>query len=102
MIAIRAIYYLQTGKSSIESNDFGAAFHDLSEGYGFLTSLRFTRDTENGTSIFTKSEVDGFISDLMNDGPNGLWGVTPYTLDEISNEIASRFSFNVAQAASSN
>ena len=102
VIAIRAVYYLQTGKSSIESNDFGAAFHDLSEGYGFLTSLRFTRDTENGTSIFTKSEVDGFISDLMNDGPNGLWGVTPYTLDEISNEIASRFSFNVAQAASSN
>ena len=102
VIAIRAIYYLQTGKLSIESGDFGAAFHDLSEGYGFLTSLRFTRDTQTGTSIFTKSEVDGFISDLMNDGPNGLWGVTPATLDAISNEIASRFSFNVAQAASSN
>ena len=44
----------------------------------------------------------GQIINLMNDGPNGLWGVTPATLDAISNEIASRFSFNVAQAASSN
>ena len=102
IIAIRAIYYLQTGKSSIESEDFGAAFHDLSEGYGFLTSLRFTRDTQTGTSIFTKSDVASFISDLMNDGPNGLWDVTPATLDAISEQIASRFSFTVAQAASSN
>jgi hypothetical protein len=99
VIAIRAVYYLQTGKSSIESGDFGAAFHDLSEGYGFLTSLRFTRDTENGTSIFTKSDVDGFVSDIMTDGPNGLWDVTAQTLDTISEEIASRFSFTVAQAA---
>ena len=93
---------MQTGKSSIESDDFGAAFHDLSEGYGFLTSLRFTRDTQTGTSIFTKSDVASFISDLMNDGPNGLWDVTPATLDAISEQIASRFSFTVAQAASSN
>lgn len=102
VIAIRAVYYLQTGKLSIESGDFGAAFHDLSEGYGFLTSLRFTRDTQNGTSIFTKSDVDGFVSDIMTDGPNGLWDVTAQTLDAISEEIASRFSFTVAQAASSN
>jgi len=38
----------------------------------------------------------------MNDGPNGLWDVTPSTLDAISEQIASRFSFTVAQAASSN
>jgi hypothetical protein len=102
VIGIRAIYYLQTGKSSIESGDFGAAFHDLSEGYGFLISLRFTRDTENGTSIFTKSDVDGFIADLMGDGPNGLWDLTPNTIDTISQEIASRFDFTVEQAGSSN
>ena len=102
VIAIRAIYYLQTGKLSIETGDFGAAFHDLSEGYGFLTSLRFTRDTENGTSIFTKSDVASFISDIMNDGPNGLWDVTPATLDTISEQIASKFDFTVAQAANSN
>ena len=102
VIAIRAVYYLQTGKLSIETGDFGAAFHDLSEGYGFLTSLRFTRDSENGTSIFTKSDVASFISDIMNDGPNGLWDVTPETLDTISEQIASKFDFTVAQAANSN
>jgi hypothetical protein len=102
VIAIRAIYYLQAGKTAIENEDFGAAFHDLSEGYGFLTSLRFTRDTQNGSSVFTKSDVDGFISDLMTNGPNGLWDLTPATLHSISEEIASRFSFTVAQAASSN
>ena len=102
VIAIRAIYYLQAGKTAIENEDFGAAFHDLSEGYGFLTSLRFTRDTQNGSSVFTRSDVDGFISDLMTNGPNGLWDLTPATLHSISEEIASRFSFTVAQAASSN
>ena len=102
VIAIRAVYYLQTGKLSIESGDFGAAFHDLSEGYGFLTSLRFTRDTQTGTSIFTTSEVGSFISELMSDGPNGLWDVTPATLDTISEQIASKFDFTVAQAANSN
>ncbi len=102
VIAIRAVYYLQTGKSSIESGDFGAAFHDLSEGYGFLTSLRFTGGSANGTGtpIFTESDVDGFVAALMGEpGPNGLWDVTAETLDAISEEIASRFSFTVAQAA---
>jgi len=69
----------------------------LSEGYGFLTSLRFTRDTQNGSSIFTKSDVDGYLNDIMSDGPNGLWNVTPQTLDAISEDIASRFDFTVAQ-----
>jgi hypothetical protein len=102
VIAIRAIYYLQNGKMAIENNSFGAAFHDLSEGYGFLTSLRFTRDIATGTALFTKSEVDGFVADLMNDGANGLWDVTPATLDAISEAIAAKFSFTVAQAASTN
>ena len=97
VIAIRAIYYLQGGKTAVEANDFGGAFHDLSEGYGFLTSLRFTRDTQTGTSIFTKSDVDGYLNDIMSDGPNGLWNVTPQTLDAISEDIASRFDFTVAQ-----
>ena len=102
MIAIRTIYYLQNGKAAIDPNNMGGAFHDLSEGYGFLTSLRFTKDIQSGTALFTKSEVDGFIADLMNDGVNGLWDITPATLDSISEAIAAKFSFTVAQAASTN
>jgi hypothetical protein len=102
VIAIRSIYYLQSGKIAIENNNFGGAFHDLSEGYGFLTSLRFSRNTETGTALFTKSEVDGFVVDLMNDGTNGLWDVNPATLDAISETIAAKFSFTVAQAGTTN
>jgi hypothetical protein len=102
VIAIRTIYYLQNGKAAIDPNNMGGAFHDLSEGYGFLISLRFTRDIQSGTALFTKSEVDGFLADIMNDGANGLWDITESTLDSISEAIAAKFNFTVAQAASTN
>ena len=102
VIAIRAVYYLQNGKAAIENDNLGTAFHDLSEGYGFLYSLRFTRNNQNDTSYFSRSEVDGFINSMMNEGENGLWDVTPATLDTISEAIAAEFSFTVAQAASTN
>lgn len=103
VIAIRAVYYMQQGKSNLELStpDYGAAFHDLSEGFGFLYSLRFTRRSENNEPYFTKAEVDGLINDLMS-GTNGFWDVTPVTLDTISAAIAAKFNFSVDQAGSSN
>lgn len=103
IVAIRAVYYMQQGKNSLElpTPDYGAAFHDLSEGFGFIYSLRFTRDFETNQPYFTESEVAGFINDLMG-GTNGLWDVTPATLDAISDAIAARFNFTVAQAGSTN
>ncbi|MFT5078597.1 DUF4856 domain-containing protein [Patiriisocius sp. Uisw_047] len=101
-IAIRAIYYLQNGKFAIENNNLGTAFHDLSEGYGLVTSLRYTRNSQDDASYFTPSEVTSFVDDLLTDGPNGLWDLTPATLDAISESIASRFNFTVSQAASTN
>jgi len=100
IIAIRAVYYLQAGKAALNPNDMGPAFHDLSEGYGFIYSLRFTRMPGTDASYFTRTEVDGFLEDLMGDGENGLWDVTPETLDQISEAIAAKFNFTVAQAAS--
>ena len=101
IIAIRAVYYLIQGKSSLESAnpDYGAAFHDLSEGYGFIYSLRFTRRPTTDEPFFTQPEVDGFIRDLMG-GTNGLWNVAPATLDNIANTIAAKFGFTVAEAGS--
>ena len=100
VIAIRAVYYLQQGKNAIplegNLNNYGTAFHDLSEGFGFVYSLRFTRPSDSSSSYFSKSEVDGFIADLT--AGNGFWEVTPATLDEISNAIAAKFDFTVAQA----
>jgi hypothetical protein len=102
VIAIRTIYYLQNGKNALQNGDLGGAFHDLSEGYGFIKSLRFTRNTSTNQTYFTGSEVDGFIADLMNDGDNGFWDLLPATLDTISEAIAAKFSFTVAEAASTN
>ncbi|MDX1640512.1 MAG: DUF4856 domain-containing protein, partial [Balneolaceae bacterium] len=101
IIGIRAVYYLQTGKDAIdkETPDYGAAFHDLSEGYGFIYSLMFTRVPNTDSPYFTKSEVDAFLNQLLGDGPNGLWDVTPETLDALSNEIAGAFDFTLEQAA---
>lgn len=100
IIAIRAIYYLQNAKVPLAAGDMGGAFHDLSEGYGFIYSLRFTRQPGTNAPYFTAEEVDGFLNDLLNDGANGLWDVTPETLDAIAAEIGAKFTFTVDQAAS--
>lgn len=104
IIAIRAVYYLQQAKLAIDQStpNYGPAFHDLSEGYGFIYSLQFTREPGTNSPYFSTEEVNGFITDLLDDGANGLWDVTPATLDTISEAIAARFSFTVAQAASTN
>ncbi|SEL36860.1 protein of unknown function [Aquimarina amphilecti] len=101
VIAIRAVYYLQQGKASLEAGtvDYASAFHDLSEGFGFVYSLQFTRKSDSNTPYFTRTEVQSLIDDLMG-GTNGLWDVTPETLDAMSETIASKFDFTVAQAGS--
>ncbi|MFT6337387.1 MAG: hypothetical protein ACJATI_004150 [Halioglobus sp.] len=97
VIGIRAVYYLQQGKKAIEAEDFGGAFHDLSEGFGFVYSLRFTRDEGSNNSKFSGSEVESYTSQLLEG--NGFWDVTPSTLDAISESIAEKFDFTVAEAA---
>lgn len=100
VIAIRAVYYLQQGKTKLSAtNGNSAAFHALSEAYGFIYSLRFTRKPEGSTSFFAKAEVDAMLGKLMG-GTNGLWSVTGTALDEISADIAEKFSFTVEQAGS--
>jgi len=97
VIGIRAVYYLQQAKSGLENNK-GAAFHDLSEGYGFINSLQFTRMPNTEAPYFSKAEVDTMLNTLMEG--DGFWEVSETTLDELSNQIADRFSFTVEQAGS--
>lgn len=96
VIGVRAVYYLQQGKANL-GTDNASAFHDLSEGFGFVYSLQFTRKPGTNEPYFTKAQVDGFISQLM--AGNGFWDVTPIKLDEISDAISAEFSFTTAQAA---
>ncbi|WP_243641604.1 DUF4856 domain-containing protein [Maribacter algicola] len=101
IIGIRAVYYLQQAKPSLsqEVPAFGTAFHDLSEGYGFIYSLQFTKNPSTNAPYFSASEVDAMIEDLLDDGPNGLWDVEITTLDAISETISQRFEFTLEQAA---
>lgn len=101
IIGIRAVYYLQQARPSLtqENPAYGTAFHDLSEGYGFIYSLQFTRKPNSDEPYFKKAEVDAFLIDLMDDGPNGLWDVKDATLESMAINIAARFDFTL-QAAS--
>ncbi len=101
IIGIRAVYYLQQARPSLtqENPAYGTAFHDLSEGYGFIYSLQFTRKPNSGDPYFTKAEVDAFLIDLMDDGPNGLWDVEDTTLESLATDIAARFDFTLAAAS---
>lgn len=98
VIAVRAIYYLQNGKMALENNETGTAFHDLSEGYGFVYSLMFTHNPETGAPYFTEQEVSGMLDALTGEGSHGFWTISSTTLDQLSNQIAGRFGISVAVA----
>ncbi len=96
IIGIRAVYYLQVGKTNL-GVDNASAFHDLSEGFGFVYGLQFTRNSMTDAPYVSKSMVDGYIDTLMTG--NGFWDVTAETLDQMSEDIAAEFGFTVDQAA---
>ena len=100
VIAVRGIYYLQQGKNKIVDGNREGAFHALSEAYGFVYSLRFTRNSESGTPLFTRNEVDSLLDQLVNTPENGFWSITPEVIDIISEAVAEKFDFTVAQAGS--
>jgi len=97
VIAVRAVHYLQGGKSALAEDNKGAAFHELSEGFGFIYSLRFTNNPGTDMPYISKEKVAMYKEQLLEG--NGFWDVTPETLDSISEEIAVAFGFSVADAA---
>ncbi|WGF92672.1 DUF4856 domain-containing protein [Aequorivita marisscotiae] len=100
VIAVRGIYYLQAGKNKIVDGNREGAFHALSEAYGFVYSLRFTRSSDNSTPLFTRTEVDTLLDLLTESSNNGFWDITPETLDAVSEAMAEKFDFTVAEAGS--
>jgi hypothetical protein len=101
--AVRAVFYLQEGKGKLATDNGAKAFHALSEGYGFIMSLRYTNKPGTNSPYFTKAEVDAMLASLTS-GTNGLWAIDTLgaKLDAISTQIATKFGFTVAQAATVN
>lgn len=98
IIAVRAVYYLKNGKIGLENSQMGTAFHDLSEGYGFVYSLMFTHNPETGAPYFTEQEVSSMLTALTGEGSDGFWTLSPAALDQLADQIAARFDFTVAEA----
>jgi len=98
--AVRAVFYLQEGKGKLATDNGAGAFHALSEGYGFIMSLRYTNKPGTNSPYFTKAEVDAMLASLTS-GTNGLWDIDTLgpKLDAISTQIAAKFGFKVIQAA---
>ncbi|SOS47031.1 DUF4856 domain-containing protein [Tenacibaculum dicentrarchi] len=97
--AIRAAHYLDAGIANVNSTDDpqaqAGAFHELSEGLGFVYSLQFTN---NGSDkpYFSKTEVDEMITKLKAKG--GLYQDNiGAVLKELSEKVAKRFGFTIAE-----
>ncbi|HSD13192.1 MAG TPA: DUF4856 domain-containing protein, partial [Flavobacterium sp.] len=101
--AVRAVFYLKEGKAKLIEDSGAKAFHALSEGYGFIMSLRYTNKPGTNAPYMTKAEVDAILNELTA-GTNGLWDVDYLNehIDGLAEQIATRFGFTVAQAETVN
>lgn len=104
--AVRAVFYLKEGKAKLTAGDNGIkAFHALSEGYGFIMSLRYTNKPGTNNPYMSKTEVDAILAKLMAGtaaGKPGLWDIDYLNanIDALAEQIATKFGFTVAQAQS--
>ena len=82
IIAIRAAYYLEAAAEIIANGDARPdAFHDLSEGYGFVLSLQFT-------DFFYNAEVEVLLDQLLKG--DGFWKVESITLNTMAQQIRTK------------
>lgn len=81
-IATIAISYLNKTKSATTD---GSRFNYLSEGIGFIYSLRFAYNPK-----IDKAKSDQFMAALMNK-ENGFWSLTNADIDQVRNAIADTF-----------
>lgn len=95
IFAVRAIHYFQAGKESIAAGEMGAAFHELSEGLGFMYSIRFSQNPDDKEPYMSASDLETFKNELL-DG-NGFWSVSAEKLDEVSEAIANAYGISVSQ-----
>ncbi|MEO4004831.1 DUF4856 domain-containing protein [Flavobacterium sp. CAU 1735] len=102
--AIRAVYYMQKSKgklsgSNVITGDMAAAFHGLSEAYGFISALAYTNNPETNEPYLLKSKTEEMTKKLLG-GDDGFWDAnyTATQIDILSETIANAFGFTVAQA----
>lgn len=104
VMAVRTVYYLQQGRIKLEAarngaGEFGDAFHDISEGLGFLLGLRYTQDPNTNQPYYNPESITDWFENITTGTPNGLWDIELSTLDTISQLIGTPFNFTPAMVA---
>tara|TARA_B100001115_G_scaffold181344_1_gene175361 strand:- start:566 stop:1669 length:1104 start_codon:yes stop_codon:yes gene_type:complete len=90
VVAWHAEGYLRDAASELGTDDY---YHSVSEGWGFVYSLQFTKMSD-GTPLFTHAEVMDMIT-TMEDGDgtgNGAYGLDANTLNGMADQIANAVS----------
>ena len=62
------------------------AHHALSEGYGFILGLQFTKNSD-GNPYMTNAEVNSLL-ERLSAGDAGFWERTPEELNTMADEVA--------------
>ena len=86
VIGYKAESYLRDGAEDITNGMWADAHHALSEGYGFILGLQFTKNTE-GNPYMNNEQVNSLLSRLSA-GDGGFWERTPEELKTMADEIA--------------
>ena len=95
VIAVNTVKALQLGKQNLNNNLQATAFAELSKAYGLIQALRFLRQPNSNQSIFSNAEVSDLKAQMISG--EGLWDITPATIDDVSAAITSKFDFSIAE-----
>ena len=88
IIGRKAADYLNSGADKIDAGTWADAHHALSEGWGFILSLQFTKDPNTGSPYYSNSEVNSMLSQI-----DDFWTVAPADLRSMASSIESKFGF---------
>lgn len=82
---VKALSYLNKGKNSLASAEIAAGFHELSEGIGFIYSLRYGASTKADAGL-----SDGWIEELT--AGDGFWAADINTrIDNVKAAIGQHY-----------
>ena len=84
VVGYKAFYYIEKGSEYITGGKWAAAHHALSEAYGFILGMQFTKAAD-GEPYMTNAEVNTMLDALA--AGNGFWDRTPAELDEMAAQL---------------
>ena len=88
IIGRKAADYLKSGASKIKDGKWADAHHALSEGWGFILSLQFTKNPATGEPYYSNTEVNQMLNDIDN-----FWAIGTTELESMASSIESKFGF---------